>query len=117
MEFFYQHNAPKVWKTDCVEKSPIKNQPPKGWWMEASTPQSRRGKFAMRSYTACTAAAEYCEQPQPKMIEALLLIAPDFCISFIEKNKRIELKEIENYLIIPLARLSDAWATGRETCA
>jgi hypothetical protein len=26
----------------------------------ASTPQSRRREFAMRSYAACTAAAEYC---------------------------------------------------------
>jgi hypothetical protein len=59
----------------CVDKSPTKIQPPKGWGIEASTPQSRRRKIAMRSWTACTAAAEYCEKPQQKLMVVLLPIA------------------------------------------
>ena len=31
--------------------------------IEASTTQSRRRQFALRSYNACTAAAEYCGEP------------------------------------------------------
>jgi len=31
--------------------------------IEASTPQSRRRQFALRSWRVCKAAAEYCEQP------------------------------------------------------
>jgi hypothetical protein len=46
--------------------------------MEASTPQSRRREIAMRSWTGCTAAAEYCEQPQQMPMIVPLLIATDF---------------------------------------
>ena len=31
--------------------------------IEASTPQSRRNQFALRSQGVCTAAAEYCGEP------------------------------------------------------
>ena len=31
--------------------------------IEASTPQSRRNQFALRSWRVCTAAAEYCVEP------------------------------------------------------
>jgi hypothetical protein len=47
----------------------------------------------MRSYTACTAAAEFCEklpkkseQAQPKLMNSLLMIAPD-CIIYLLVNK------------------------------
>jgi hypothetical protein len=69
-------------KIDCVDKSPIKIQPPNGWGIGASTPQSRRRKIAMRSLRACTAAAEYCGEPQQKLLKALLLIALNFLFFF-----------------------------------
>jgi hypothetical protein len=61
-----------------VDKSSIKILLPNGWGIGASTPQSRRREFAMRSWRACTAAAEYCGEPQQKLMVAGLLIAPDF---------------------------------------
>jgi len=47
--------------------------------IEASTTQSRRRKFALRSYNACTAAAEYCGEParrhkKEKMVNGLVLL-------------------------------------------
>jgi hypothetical protein len=45
-----------------------------------STLQSRRRYTAKRSYTACTAAAEYCVEHQLKLLAVLLLIAPIFKI-------------------------------------
>jgi hypothetical protein len=67
-----------VRNTEC--KRSIKILPLKGWGIEASTPQNRRGKFAMRSYTVSTAAAEYCEKPLRKPIVAGLLIAPKYVV-------------------------------------